>query len=477
MVFFLAIGDGSHTQMIRAATDSFLGHAQVQHALYHDEPGLEHSLEGESVARILAGLSNQSGIRGLAPRVQTGGLVSLKDTEPADAEDLDSYRRMAAEGAFLVGIDPELERSVTTLHSSIVPDDPADRCRRGCRNARAETGASPGPCEDLCQGADAGFEGQTCRNTVDRACIGTCQPGDDLCDEADCQARFQDYCEPARMLADEDPFTGNPWQGEIVLGSGLAKVLDAGVGDRVALTSATARGRTFASLYRIAGLVRTGSLEINRTFALTHRGKLAEGLEIPGGATAVVMSVRDLDRADRIAADSEASLGGTESGLQVLSWRRLAPDLDVFVKVDQGGTILMVLLLVMIVAVILANVVTMSVMERTREYGVRLSLGESPNRIAAGLVTEVALLAMVFASVGALLGEALTLWFRVRGLDFGLGDMEGAGVVISMVIHPEPTLYGLVFSLCTVTGLAILGSLWPAWRIRRIRPVHALRFV
>ncbi|RME53328.1 MAG: ABC transporter permease, partial [Deltaproteobacteria bacterium] len=306
---------------------------------------------------------------------------------------------------------------------------------------------------------------------------GRCPPNDPWCAPETCRETCLDYCEGARFLHDTDPFPENPYRGEVVLGKTLADLLDVDVGDRVAVTTATARGRTFGALYRVTGLLKTGSLEINRTLAITHIGKLAQGLEIEGGATSVVLRVENLEDADETARTLQRLLDPEKETLAVRSWKELAPELDIFVKIDQGSLLVTLLLLTMVVGVVIANIVTMSVMERTREYGVRMAIGESPGRLAAGMVMEVVLLALFFGGIGALLGEALNGYFQWRGIDFGLGEIEGAGVVLQSVIHTEVTCYGLLFSLGTILGFSLIGALYPIWRIYHLRPVEALRFV
>ncbi|NOZ01821.1 MAG: ABC transporter permease [Deltaproteobacteria bacterium] len=477
MVLFVAFGDGAHTQMIRGATDSFLGQVQVQARGYMDEPDLEHRIKAGDLARVMERLVGVDGVKGFAPRLAMGGLISKKVPDPKDPDDLDAWREMTSEGAFLVGVDPKRERIVSNLGLSLVADDPADRCVRGCRAALAEVWAESGRCEGLCRTVGSGFDGEGCAGTAEKVCAKSCDPADDLCDQRDCLDRFADYCSPARFLAPAAPDPDNLYRGEIVLGAGLAGVLEVGVGDRVAMMTGTAKGRTFGSLYRVVGLVKTASLDINRTFALTHLDKLARGLEVPGAATSVVIAVDDLDGADRIAAGIGRLLKGDMPDLRALSWRQLAPELDVFVKMDQGSLLIMLGLMVMIVGVILANVVTMSVMERTREYGVRLAMGEQPARITGGLIVEVALLALVASGIGAAIGEGLNFYYISHGVDFGMGEIETAGVLLNTVYHTEFTVYGLVFSIGIVVGFAVVGSLIPAWRIRRLKPVEALRFV
>jgi len=475
MILFVGMGDGMHTQMIRSATDSYLGHIQVQHPGYNDEPDLEHQVSGTQLEQLEPVLREMPGVLGFAPRLQTGGLLSKKIPDPPDDENLSSWQGMTSEGAFVVGVRPEQERSVSTLEASLVSDDPEQRCVRGCRAARAEIYTDAVDCETLCPTLPGLSE--QCDEAAVAVCKGRCPDGDELCDDEDCADRFRDYCVPARFLSPSDPFPDNPYLGEIVLGTGLAMLLDVGVGDRVALTTGTARGRAFASLYRVVGLVKTGSLDINRTFALTHMDKLSAGLETYGGASAIVLAIEDLEGASDVAHSLGARIDAVGLELSALSWRELSPELDVYIKLDQGSLLVTLALLIMIVGVILANVVTMSVMERTREFGVRMAVGESPGRIAFGLVTEMVLLALLSGAAGTALGEAFNWYFSMHGYDLGMGEMSVTGVVLSTVYYTELTLYGVVFSIGTVLVYAVLGSIYPALRIHRLRPVDAIRFV
>jgi len=146
------------------------------------------------------------------------------------------------------------------------------------------------------------------------------------------------------------------------------------------------------------------------------------------------------------------------------------------VKLDQASLLIMLLLLTMVVGAVIANVVTMSVMERTREYGVRLALGERPGRIAVSLLVEAGLLAFLATFIGALMGLGLTVWLQTTGVDLGMGDIEAAGVIIDAVYYPVPTLYGFLFPLICVLGFTLMGAGLAALRMRRLSPVQALRF-
>jgi ABC-type lipoprotein release transport system permease subunit len=503
MVAFVALNDGSHRQMIESATDTLLGHAQVQHAGFRDEPDLDHRIPPAQLELLRPVLDRQAGVRSWAPRLISGGLLSRKtrgerddagdasadvaaepSADSSDAAMAESEASTNAEGAVVLGVEPERERRVSLLAASVLPDVPGDRCLRGCRAALDElSGGDDRRCEAACRTAREGFGGDACASLARELCGGPCPaPNDDegasdrACLADACREAFADYCEPARFLAPTTPAPDQPWRGEALLGSGLARVLGVGVGDRVALTTGTAEGRTFASLYRVAGVVHCGSSDVNRTMLITHLDKLAAGLDVPGAATSVVLAVDRAGDAPVVAAALDERLASSTPILRAWSWRELSPELYVLILLDSASLLVTLILVVMVVGVILMNVVTMTVMERTREYGVRLALGESPARLMRCVLTETLLLALVFGAIGATLGEGLTWLLHEYGVDLGVDQIEVAGVLGNAVIYGDFSVFGVVFSLATVTGFSVLGALYPAWRIHRLSPVAALRF-
>ncbi len=479
MVFAVGMNSGLVDDMARTVTGSFLGHAQVQAPNYISSPNLEHALTIGQTTALAAEFAHLSQVKAFSPRLATGGLMNKKVPDPLDDEDLAAWKKMTSQGVMLLGVDPAREPTVSNLNASVVPDAPRQRCLRGCAAGLAELHVAPDQaCLEQCpEGLDA-FAGTDCQQGCQVVCANRCAPDDEFCDEGDCRERCLDYCEPSRFLAANDPFENEEYRGEVVLGADLAHVLRAGVGDRVALTIGTADGRVFGSIYRVCGLLETTQTALNRTLALTHIGALSRGVGVPGGATSMVLKFDDFEAAQAIAATVQSQLEQDDSigSVTVRSWGELAPDVETFIRLKLGGTYVMMLVFTLIVAVIVANVVTMSVLERTREYGVRLALGESANRLMGSVLVESVLLALLFGGLGTGLGVVLVEYYARAGLDMGMGQVETAGVVLTGILYPRNTFAAILFALCSVLAFSVAGSVYPALRIRRIRVMDALHF-
>ena len=255
-------------------------------------------------------------------------------------------------------------------------------------------------------------------------------------------------------------------------------MIRAGVGDRVAMTIGTADGRTYGSIYRVCGVLRTTQTMLNRSLALTHRGALSKGVNLAGGATGVVLVFDDFEGARGTAAVVEEQLEpeASVSSLRVRSWAELSPDVETFIQLKLGGTYVIMLVFTLIVAVIVANVVTMTVLERTREFGVRMALGEPPTRLIGSMFAESLILGVLCSAIGCALGGWVVSHYGSAGLDMGMGEVETAGVMLTGILYPRNTLPAFVFAVVSVLAFSLLGTLYPVLRIRRIKVVDALHF-
>lgn len=118
-----------------------------------------------------------------------------------------------------------------------------------------------------------------------------------------------------------------------------------------------------------------------------------------------------------------------------------------------------------IAAVGLVNTLTVSVLQRTREFGLLRALGLSRVQLRRVIAVEAAQLAFASVVVGVLIGVGFG-WVGAQSL---LGAQQTTGVV------PPVLPWWLVVAVLGVGGvLAVAGSLIPARRAGRIPPVEAL---
>jgi ABC-type antimicrobial peptide transport system permease subunit len=138
----------------------------------------------------------------------------------------------------------------------------------------------------------------------------------------------------------------------------------------------------------------------------------------------------------------------------------------------------MLSILGIIVAMGVFNTFLMSVLERTREFGVLLSIGMKPSQLARLVLLEGAVLGAVSILIGTTMGAAMTWPMVEYGIDFSESMGEGmstGGVVMSTVIHSSYNWPRMIVFGIGGFFLTLIAAAWPAWKVSTMEPVPAMR--
>jgi putative ABC transport system permease protein len=108
--------------------------------------------------------------------------------------------------------------------------------------------------------------------------------------------------------------------------------------------------------------------------------------------------------------------------------------------------------------IVIMNIMLASVTERTREIGIRRSLGARKNHILLQFMTESA----VLAAVGGIIGIVLA---------YGLVALGRAATSIPM----QTPMSAVILSLGVSTGVGLFFGIYPAMRAAKLDPIEALR--
>jgi ABC-type lipoprotein release transport system permease subunit len=161
--------------------------------------------------------------------------------------------------------------------------------------------------------------------------------------------------------------------------------------------------------------------------------------------------------------------------LVVHDWDALLPGLKQAIQADFTSAWFMYGILIVLVAFSVLNTQLMSVLERTKEFGIVMSLGVTPGRLGRLVLLETALMGTLGLVLGALLGGALVAWLGYHGFSYpGMEEMAGKFNLPSR-IYPPVTLIGLFFGPAIILVSSVIASFYPAIRLRWLEPVAAMR--
>ena len=164
-----------------------------------------------------------------------------------------------------------------------------------------------------------------------------------------------------------------------------------------------------------------------------------------------------------------------ESSLQVYDWNALQPGLKQAIQADMSSAFFMYAVLVVLVAFSVLNTQLMSVLERTREFGIILSLGLKPGRLGKLVMLETAFMGLIGLGIGAIGGYAVTQWFSINGLSIpGMQEMA-AQFNLPARMYPQASWLTIFLGPSVVFLFTLLSALYPALRLHRLQPVMAMR--
>lgn len=161
--------------------------------------------------------------------------------------------------------------------------------------------------------------------------------------------------------------------------------------------------------------------------------------------------------------------GSWTANNSLLTYQGLTPDRQIFDSLAQFAAVLAVVIVVAAVSLI-SNAFTISISERTRQFGLLSSLGASRRQLRRTVYTEAALLGVVGIPLGLVIGIAGTAAVFALTSE-GWGIMLGEGVSIRLVIAPADLAVAAGLTALTL----LLSAFVPALRASRVSAVDAIR--
>lgn len=267
--------------------------------------------------------------------------------------------------------------------------------------------------------------------------------------------------------------------GRGVIGALLAQNLGVGVGDAVTILGSARDGSVAAGEVVIQGIFETGQPEFDRAMLYVPLAYFDEVFRMEGAVHRIIARCDSLWNLEPIVTRVTEALAGTglpEHPPVALSWRTLLPGVLEAIQLDMTIGGFMYLILVLVVAFSILNTFVMAVFERTREFGVMMAIGTTPWRLVRVLMLESAMLTFLGIAGGIVLGVIVTLIFADVGIYMG---QEAADFMrkygLPPRIHPELSIWSATLGPAAVFLLTMLAAAIPALRIRRMRPVEAMR--
>jgi putative ABC transport system permease protein len=265
-----------------------------------------------------------------------------------------------------------------------------------------------------------------------------------------------------------------PAEGEdvVLLGRGLARVLQVEPGDVVTVMGLTTDGTLNALDLSVCGLVTTGVQDLDVRFLRVHLAT-AQRLLATSAVASLIVGLDDTAHTATARAEIEQRLAGRNPPLAVADWESRAPFYGQVRALYSGIFWFLGGIVFVLICLAASNTLLMAVLERVREIGTLRAIGTSRGQVVAMVVLEALWLGLLGGLLGNLLGLALVAGINRAGIHMPAPPGGVDPIDLRLTVAPADCLLVLLV-MVTVLGVA---AVLPAARAVRLCIVEALGHV
>ncbi len=244
---------------------------------------------------------------------------------------------------------------------------------------------------------------------------------------------------------------------EAVLGTALAQDLGLGIGDKVRITTPEGRGDVFT----VSGVFDFGDQNVNERWVLVSLRAAQTLLDLEAGITTIEAKAADPFRAAALAAEL-----GPRTTLDAVSWMELNAQLLTALRSQSASALMIQSFVVIAVALGIASVLGVSVIQKSRQIGILKATGTSTGTVVRVFLAEGALVGVAGSLAGSLLGAAMSYAFAAL-----VKNPYGESL---FPVELSPGLFLLASGVAVATSIA--AAVAPAVHAARLDPAVVIRY-
>jgi putative ABC transport system permease protein len=260
---------------------------------------------------------------------------------------------------------------------------------------------------------------------------------------------------------------------EVLLSEGLADRLKAGIQDTIYLIGQGYHGATAAGGFRVKGLVKFGSPELNNQTMYLSLPSAAGLFSAEGLATSTVISLKNPKVLNRTVNAIQGNLGNE---YEVLSWETILPDVKQHIESDSKSMKYIQGILYMLVSFGIFGTLLMMMVERKFELGMLVAIGMKKSTLSLIIIIESVLTVLGGCLLGLLVSIPVVYYFNIKPLMLG-GEIADIYQKFGFeAVFPTSTSpHNFYYQGITVLIIGLILSLYPVYKIFTIDPTKSMK--
>ena len=259
----------------------------------------------------------------------------------------------------------------------------------------------------------------------------------------------------------------------LLIGEGLARMLNVKVGDSLILYGQGIYGTTVATMSPVIGIIKFAIPDLNNSFIylpLIYGQKL---FSMENRITTISIMITNPKQISYVLNEIRKIVN---DNYNIMTWEEMMPELVQGIQLDSVSGLIMLFILYLVITFGIFGTIMMMTAERTKEFGVLLAIGVNRSKLVLITTLEAIFISFIGALTGLIVSYPLVLYFHKNPIRF-----SGELAEISLKFGVEPIIplsneSGIFIAQTLVVLLiALLSSLYPINYIRKLKPIEAIR--
>ena len=258
----------------------------------------------------------------------------------------------------------------------------------------------------------------------------------------------------------------------IVIGEKLAEKLSAKIQSKVVLTFTDKEQNITAAAFRVAGIMRSSSINLNEMSAFVLQKDLSRILDSE--------EIHEIAILTKPLVDERLVVANYQQNYPqdlTETWREVSPELELMNEMYASMISVLVVIVMLALVFGIVNTMLMAVLERIRELGMLMAIGMTRVKVFSMVLLETLFLGILGSPIGLLLGWLMMNYYTTNGLDLSSYSEGLEAFGYSSMLYPYVEINAYITITIAVIITAFIAAIYPAWKAIRLKPVEALHSI
>jgi ABC-type lipoprotein release transport system permease subunit len=259
----------------------------------------------------------------------------------------------------------------------------------------------------------------------------------------------------------------------VIVAQGLSRFLGLHTGDTLILIGQGFHGVSAAGKFPVRGIIHLPSPPLDNQVVYMNLPTARDFFSADNRITSLSISLKNPDDVGVTLKELKSAVNLEK--LEVMPWDELMVEVMQQLKVKTASGLIIISILYMIVGFGIFGTVIMMTNERTKEFGVMVSLGMQKSKLAMILVLEMIFIGLTGALSGVAAALPIMAWYNLHPIRLW-GSMAQAYIAYGIEpLMPLALKWGFIIgNVTSILVIVLLTCIFPVRRAFKLKVVEAL---